>query len=863
MRLSLPQGARLRSRRGVAQVEQAKAGTAAALLEGLRAHGLTGQEDLPQLTLPMRQSSWVYASVRLIESAIRQARIRFRGQSRNGVLGNPVADEHPLQKLWDQPTRLISGTTMLSLVADWLLLSGEVLIAGATSDNRTVEPGQRPERLVPLRGGRDRMKLLRNKQGDPTLWDYDYGDRRLSIHIDSAAFVYLVDPDMPYRGLAPLEPAMNPAEANMLADEANRRLLRRGGENRGYITIPDLLDNDVVDRLREEIAETWDGEATGDTTRLLHGGAEWKPTTGRQTERMYGTLTDATRKATASIFGVYESLLGGAAENYATFHGQRRAFYETTVFGLLDLVEDAVNSWLRHCGVAEWAGLEAYADRGRMRRYVEDVAGQAGAAKSLRDLGVPAAAAFERAGLENVPQFPGDDVSLVPMGLQRLEDVVEGLPPEGGDGGPAPGEEGAPPDGPEADPDGEQPAQGDDGGETPAEGDDEPEKPAGAEPDTEASAASPSTRQAAGIAVTVKDGEPETIREQGRRAAFAERKRRRAPWDDDLASDVRSVWSRMRGEQMEALERFAAEAPDSPMARAQRSARLPAGPGDPEVVRALASPGTAEARIWRGCCGEEVHREVVEVSALDLLARKRRQTSARLLAEHLVAKGVLSAGELEQLLVVANRRWAQALAAKAVPTLRSIYERAAKAERASLGVSTLLAVDPRKLIWLDARGVALAGDATTTTSRRVARQILRVLADQGTTTEDVRQAVRRLLPELQAATDEAFRKADRRALTIARTEVAAVDGRAVYDDHAQLFNEGVVFEHEWMAASKSSPPNGRTRPTHVEADGQRRVVGSPFTVGGYSMSHPGDMTSAPPEEYINCRCAIRALPRND
>lgn len=54
----------------------------------------------------------------------------------------------------------------------------------------------------------------------------------------------------------------------------------------------------------------------------------------------------------------------------------------------------------------------------------------------------------------------------------------------------------------------------------------------------------------------------------------------------------------------------------------------------------------------------------------------------------------------------------------------------------------------------------------------------------------------------------------------------------------------------------------RTRPDHVEADGQVVSFGSAFTVGGYPMQHPGDK-AAPPKETVNCRCTFLVEPADE
>ena len=91
-----------------------------------------------------------------------------------------------------------------------------------------------------------------------------------------------------------------------------------------------------------------------------------------------------------------------------------------------------------------------------------------------------------------------------------------------------------------------------------------------------------------------------------------------------------------------------------------------------------------------------------------------------------------------------------------------------------------------------------------------------------------------------------------RAATVARTEIhnAYVGGM---HDAFNVIVDGTPetqWVHRWLATE-----DDRTRPTHVEADGQVRPFGVPFEVGGSLMLAPGDPTlGAPAEEIINCRC---------
>lgn len=91
-----------------------------------------------------------------------------------------------------------------------------------------------------------------------------------------------------------------------------------------------------------------------------------------------------------------------------------------------------------------------------------------------------------------------------------------------------------------------------------------------------------------------------------------------------------------------------------------------------------------------------------------------------------------------------------------------------------------------------------------------------------------------------------------RAMTVARTETIAAVNAGVY--------RAAVLDAEQrgdVAPAKVwiSTDDQRTRPTHVAADGQRTLLGSPFRVGGAQLLFPGD-PRGPAAEVINCRCSL-------
>ncbi len=90
---------------------------------------------------------------------------------------------------------------------------------------------------------------------------------------------------------------------------------------------------------------------------------------------------------------------------------------------------------------------------------------------------------------------------------------------------------------------------------------------------------------------------------------------------------------------------------------------------------------------------------------------------------------------------------------------------------------------------------------------------------------------------------------------IVRTETHAVVTQVEHESVKSMAEDvGVEMVKIWSSATFSL----RTRPTHVEADGQVRDMDEHFDVGDAKLMFPGDPSArlTHPEEVINCRCNV-------
>lgn len=116
------------------------------------------------------------------------------------------------------------------------------------------------------------------------------------------------------------------------------------------------------------------------------------------------------------------------------------------------------------------------------------------------------------------------------------------------------------------------------------------------------------------------------------------------------------------------------------------------------------------------------------------------------------------------------------------------------------------------------------------------------------------------IPEIAARVNEALTVSGNqtwtnRATLVARTEVTGANSAGAVSAGAEMQRtERRPMVKTWLATTKP-PASERTRPTHLDADGQTVPIMATFLVGTSHMQYPGDPT-APASEVCNCRCTV-------
>ena len=278
-------------------------------------------------------------------------------------------------------------------------------------------------------------------------------------------------------------------------------------------------------------------------------------------------------------------------------------------------------------------------------------------------------------------------------------------------------------------------------------------------------------------------------------------------------------------------------------------------PEDKEFIlqAAMANSQTLTRAEWRNLQGQESHGEVDDVY-LQPLTEVERPVSDEVGAAPTATE--LMDGEDPQVERAALVQKAPGLSDTDINTIVSAAETVALSDKVRPtwdknltgwveDQKELLGVEPKfnitnpqaaeHLDTLSLQKMALVNQTTQDTLRRALKE--------GTVAgESIAQLAKRV--------DQVFAEADRRrSVLIARTEVLRSSNFGTFQ--AQV-DSGVVTLRQWVAT-----PDGRTRSSHADLDGQIKSISDPFDVGGATANHPGDFDSAGND--INCRCTTVAV----
>lgn len=262
--------------------------------------------------------------------------------------GQPV-DRHPLLDLLARPNPMESGKALFESFYAYLSIAGD-----AYMEMVTLADGQ-PGELYVLRP--DRMQILPGPNGWPRAYRYEVAGRVHDFAVDALTGASPVlhlkafNPLDDVYGLSPLEAAAYGIDIHNAASHWNKALFDNAARPSGALVYEPkdggALADDQFLRLKEELAQTYQGAGNAGRPMLLEGGLKWQAMALSPQDMEFVASKHAAAREIALAFGVPPLLLNIPGDNtYSNYQEANRALWRLTLLPLLEKTLCALNHWL-------------------------------------------------------------------------------------------------------------------------------------------------------------------------------------------------------------------------------------------------------------------------------------------------------------------------------------------------------------------------------------------------------------------------------------------------------------------------------------------------------------------------------------
>jgi HK97 family phage portal protein len=262
--------------------------------------------------------------------------------------GDAEITQHPLIDLLARPNGVQSQADLLGSWYGHLLVAGNAYL-------EAVAVGETIRELHALRP--DRMAVVPGDDGRPAAYDYSVDGRTVRIAdapipgMRAILHVGLFHPLNDHYGASPLEAAATAIDIHNAASAWNKALLDNAARPSGALVYgggDGQMTRDQFERLKTELADSFQGGRNAGRPLLLEGGLDWKPMALSPADMDFINAKNLAAREIALAIGVPPMLLGIPGDNtFANYQEAHRSFWRQTVLPLIDRTLRAMTVWLQ------------------------------------------------------------------------------------------------------------------------------------------------------------------------------------------------------------------------------------------------------------------------------------------------------------------------------------------------------------------------------------------------------------------------------------------------------------------------------------------------------------------------------------
>jgi HK97 family phage portal protein len=281
----------------------------------------------------------------------------YEAQLREGYLHNAIAQRAvrlvaegvasaPLSASDDAALALVQttsgGQALLETLATHVLLHGNGYVQLLTAPDGSLCElyALRPERVL----------VEADIRGWPAAFRYKAGEAVTRLGANEIIHIRTHHPLDDYYGLGCLGAASGAIAIHNASAKWNKALLDNAARPSGALVheAAEALSGDQFDRLKEELAAQFSGQANAGRPMLLEGGLKWQTLSMSPADMDFAGLKAAAAREIALAFGVPPMLLGLPGDaTYANYREANKALWRQAILPLAGKILDALSEALR------------------------------------------------------------------------------------------------------------------------------------------------------------------------------------------------------------------------------------------------------------------------------------------------------------------------------------------------------------------------------------------------------------------------------------------------------------------------------------------------------------------------------------